>query len=233
MDAAGADSFGRPIDAGAAANCGTLDRMADEANPGSEMQMAPSEEMRVDLDDSSRFLHQMGMQTKLDLSDTTARLHGLIEELIANGAVSMRKLEERTERARGEERERTAKQATVHVSPSIDKYSVTDLPDIPCASLLHLCKARCCKLTFALSFQDLDEGVVRWEYGMPYMIRHAEDGYCVHADSQTRRCGVYEKRPLVCRQYDCRKDARVWADWENKVPAPEDATTLITLRRRR
>src|SRR5262245_50819966 len=59
-------------------------------------------ELRGDLDESARFLHQMGMQTKLDLSDTTARLHGLIEELIANGLVSMRKLEERTERARGE-----------------------------------------------------------------------------------------------------------------------------------
>src|SRR5215831_11364771 len=130
----------------------------------------PDAELRGDLDDSARFLHQMGMQTKLDLADTSARLHGLIEELIANGLVSMRKLEERTERARGEERERTSKQAAVHVGAAIDKYAVTDLPDIDCASLLPLCKARCCKLTFALSFQDLDEGVVRWEYGMPYMI---------------------------------------------------------------
>jgi Fe-S-cluster containining protein len=193
----------------------------------------PDDELRGDLDENARFLHQMGMQTKLDLSDTTARLHGLIEELIANGLVSMRKLEERTERARGEERERTSTLAAVHVSPAIDKYAVTDLPDIDCASLLHLCKARCCKLTFALSFQDLDEGVVRWEYGMPYMIRHGADGYCVHADPQSRRCGVYDKRPLVCRQYDCRKDARIWADWDHKVPAADDATGIVTLRRRK
>jgi hypothetical protein len=43
---------------------------------------------------------------------------------------------------------------------------------------------------------------------------------------------VYEKRLLVCRQYDCRKDTRVWTDWENKVPAPDDATSLVALRRK-
>ena len=187
---------------------------------------------RDDLDDSSRFLHQLGMQTKLDLSDTTARLHGLIEELIASGVISVRKLEERTERARGEERERTSKQAAVHVSPTSDKYAATELPEIDCASLLPLCKGRCCKLTFALSFQDLDEGVVRWDYRRPYMIRQGEDGYCVHAEAESKRCTVYEKRPLVCRQYDCRKDTRVWTDWENKIPAPDDATSLVALRRK-
>jgi hypothetical protein len=175
----------------------------------------------------------MGMQTRLDLQDATARLHGLIEELIANGAVSVRKLEERTERARAEERERTANQAVVHVAQAVDKYAATDLPQIDCASLLSLCKGRCCKLTFPLTFQDLDEGVVRWEYRMPYMIRHREDGYCVHSDPERRTCGVYDKRPHVCRTYDCRKDKRVWLDFENRVPAPDDATTIVQLRKRR
>jgi Fe-S-cluster containining protein len=189
------------------------------------------DDLREDLDDSSRFMHQITMQTKFDLSDTTARLHGLIEELIASGTISARRLEERTTKTRSEERERMSKQATVHVGSSEDKYAATELPQIDCAALLPLCKARCCKLSFALSFQDLDDGI-RFEYRVPYMIRHGDDGYCVHAQAETKRCNVYEKRPLVCRQYDCRADKRIWTDWENKVPAPDDGTALVALRRR-
>ncbi len=194
--------------------------------------MSDEKASREDLEDAARFQHQLAMQTKLDLSDTTSRLHGLIEELVAAGVVSMRKLEERTQKTRADERERTSKQAAVHVGPTSDKYAATDLPQIDCASLLHLCKARCCKLSFALTFQDLDEGIVKWEYRLPYIIRQRADGYCTHADAETKRCDVYAHRPIVCRQYDCRKDKRVWTDFENKVPAPDDAVPLVPLRRR-
>ncbi|MCX5743308.1 MAG: YkgJ family cysteine cluster protein [Proteobacteria bacterium] len=188
----------------------------------------------MDLTESSRFLHQMGMQTKLDVSDANARLHGLIEELIASGVVSMRKLEERTAKARVEERERTAKQAVVTIGSTVDKYALDSatLPQIDCAALIPLCKGRCCKLVFPLSFQDLDEGVVRWEYGAPYQIRHGDDGYCVHSKPEARGCGVYAQRPHICRTYDCRKDARIWTDFDNRIPAPDEATTVVQIRKR-
>lgn len=101
-----------------------------------------------------------------------------------------------------------------------DKYA-TPGPDIPCAELLPLCKARCCRLSFALSTADLDEGIIRWDYGQPYLIRQrATDGYCVHNDPSTHFCTVHEARPRVCRTYDCRKDDRVWVDYEQRIPAP-------------
>jgi len=101
-----------------------------------------------------------------------------------------------------------------------DKYSVAS-SDVPCAELVHLCHARCCRLTFALSTGDLDEGVIRWDYGQPYLIRQREsDGYCVHNDPSSRGCTVHAFRPRVCRQYDCRNDARVWIDYERRIPAP-------------
>ncbi|HEY5926915.1 MAG TPA: hypothetical protein VIV11_34750 [Kofleriaceae bacterium] len=96
-------------------------------------------------------------------------------------------------------------------------------PDIPCAELLHLCKARCCKMSFPLSTVDLDEGIIRWDYGQPYMIRQrASDGYCVHNTPDTLGCTVHAQRPLVCRRYDCREDTRVWIDYEQRIPAPLD-----------
>ena len=105
-----------------------------------------------------------------------------------------------------------------------DKYEMTG-PDVPCAALIDICKSRCCKLQFALSTADLDEGVIRWDYGRPYVIRQrASDGKCVHNDPATHFCTVHAQRPLVCRKYDCRTDKRIWLDFDNRVLAPEPAT---------
>jgi Fe-S-cluster containining protein len=64
------------------------------------------------------------------------------------------------------------------------------------------------------------ENVVQWELGQPYMIAHAGDGYCVHMDRQTCGCTVYEQRPIPCRGYDCRKDKRIWLDFEQEQINP-------------
>jgi len=184
-----------------------------------------------DLEDGIRFLHVMGMQTKLDVAESTARLHALIEELVARGVVSLRSLDARSERTRKEEGDRARDQAVVHVGASVDKYTVAS-PPIDCAALIPLCKGRCCRLQFALSFQDLDEGGIQWEYGRPYMIRHGGDGYCVHSDPATRGCGIYQRRPGVRRTYDCRTDTRIWVDFEKRIPAPDDAIPLVTIRKR-
>jgi Fe-S-cluster containining protein len=103
------------------------------------------------------------------------------------------------------------------------KYA-TESPPIPCAELIPLCQGRCCSLSFSLSTEDLDEGVIRWDYGQPYLIRQrASDGYCVHNDPDTRACTVHRFRPRVCRSYDCRNDARIWIDYEQRIPAsPRD-----------
>jgi hypothetical protein len=32
---------------------------------------------------------------------------------------------------------------------------------------------------------------------------------------------VRDQRPLPCRGYDCRKDKRVWLDFENRIVNPD------------
>jgi Fe-S-cluster containining protein len=93
--------------------------------------------------------------------------------------------------------------------------------DIDCDALLDLCQARCCAFAFALSPQDLDERVVKWNLDDPYMIKQERDGYCTHLDRARRGgCTIYDDRPVPCREYDCRGDARVWIDFERRIPAP-------------
>jgi Fe-S-cluster containining protein len=101
-----------------------------------------------------------------------------------------------------------------------DKYADDQIVEIDCASRIHLCHARCCTFKFFLTKQDLDEGIARWDYGNPYWIRQADDGYCMHSDPQTRACTVWAQRPHTCRKYDCRNDKRVWLDFDKMIPAP-------------
>jgi len=101
-----------------------------------------------------------------------------------------------------------------------DKYTTEKKAAIDCENRIHLCRAACCKLRFALSRQDVEEGIIRWDFGNPYMIAREPDGYCTHLDSATHACSVYDARPLTCRAYDCRKDKRIWLDFDARVVNP-------------
>ena len=138
----------------------------------------------------------------------------------ADPAAAEHALAARTEEIAAEIRARdVANVLHVEIAPPGDKYAV-DGEGPPCAELIPLCGARCCKLQFALSSQDLDEGVVRWDHGRPYLIRHDADGTCVHREGAAGGCGVYGHRPAPCRSYDCRRDPRVWIDFERRLVAP-------------
>lgn len=104
-----------------------------------------------------------------------------------------------------------------------DKYAIATDDGPPCAELLPLCQARCCRFEVALSTQDLDEGRLRWDLAVPYALARRADGQCVHHDG--RGCQAYEVRPATCRRYDCRTDSRVWLDYERGLVAPMPTAT--------
>ena len=99
-----------------------------------------------------------------------------------------------------------------------DKYEVSG-PDIDCASLLPLCRARCCSLDVKLTRQDIEENQLRWQVEQPYILDKADDGYCAYL-ADGGGCSAYDIRPVTCREFDCRDDPRIWFDFDNKIPAP-------------
>jgi Fe-S-cluster containining protein len=174
------------------------------------------EDMRVQLEGGMRFIHQMEVQGRVEQTQLAIESSALVDLLIAKGIISMREFDERLQTARQRQTEREMGQSFPTMGEQEDKYSVTS-PDIPCAELLHLCRAACCNMVFSLSLQDLEEGKLKWNYAAPYRIRQdAITGKCVHFNDG---CDVYDHRPNACRKYDCRNDSRIWEDFAQRIPA--------------
>jgi hypothetical protein len=150
-----------------------------------------------------------------DAGALAARLEHIVDLLIHRGHLqpSHRRLLDRIAPLRGASGQ---SRPMVRLAIAPDKPVVS--PDIDCAALLHLCKARCCSLKVDLTADDVAAHEVEWELHEPYLLkRNRFTGYC-HYLKPDGGCEAYHHRPTQCRQYDCRQDSRVWLDWENKVP---------------
>jgi Fe-S-cluster containining protein len=163
------------------------------------------------------------MTTNMNMiTETIAAVQALGELLQSKGLVEPEAFDEARSRAR--EMLNTVARPRVRLLQNMgDKYEEEKAVDIDCAARLHLCQARCCQLVFPLTPQDLDEGIARWDYGNPYWIKRRDDGYCIHNDPETHFCMIHPQRPHVCRLFDCRKDPRIWIDFDQRIPAPIEA----------
>lgn len=154
--------------------------------------------------------------------EASAFLYALVELLSEKGLIDIEELDER-KRSVGQrlvEQLRQSGAGVVFQEPEYDKYSFAHGVQIDCEQRVHLCKASCCRLPFALSKQDIREGVVQWDLGQPYMIDQGADGYCSHIEHGGCACTIYAQRPAPCRGYDCRNDQRIWLDFAQMIPNP-------------
>lgn len=192
---------------------------------GSEISRSDLEELEKQLAGGLRFANLLGWASQETAQDSALLLHSLVEVLVSKGLIHLHELEKRKQtliKSFGQDDEQTPK---VYLVDAPDKYA-QDPVHIDCASYHPICRAGCCTLWFALSVQDLDEGIAKWSYSHPYGIAQGPDGFCVHFDHASYRCSIYEKRPLVCRAYDCRADKRIWLDFEKGLLNPELASRL-------
>jgi Fe-S-cluster containining protein len=157
--------------------------------------------------------------------EANATLRALVELLVERGVVDGEAFEARCEQAAEQLRREYLERgmAVAMQEFGVSKYSFQGGAEIDCENRLHLCKAACCRLPFALSKQDVQEGIVQWDLGQPYLNARDEQGYCAHLERGSCRCTVYQHRPIPCRGYDCRNDKRIWLDFEKRVVNPRVA----------
>lgn len=184
--------------------------------------MSDSSDSRRDLAQGLIYAHNRANMNTAEVHQSNAKIQALVEMLVERGVIEEDELDQR-QQVVSEDLRRSYVERGMAVAMQefgVSKYEFDGAAEIDCASRLHLCEAACCRLPLALSREDVREGIVEWELGNPYMIAQAEDGYCVHLDRSTHRCGVYCQRPIPCRGYDCREDSRIWLDFEGMVINP-------------
>ena len=153
--------------------------------------------------------------------EASADLYSLIELLVAKGVVGAEELDQHKKEVK-KRLEESFREAGIGVRVQrieTDKYNLQEEATVECDRRLHICRAACCRLTYALSVQDIHEGI-RWSLGKPFMNARASDGYCVHLERDTLKCSIYEHRPTACRQYYCHNDRRVWLDFDKMTINP-------------
>ena len=181
------------------------------------------EDLREEIAEGLLYAHSRANANTSKTLEVASFAYALIELLIERELISVEELDERKRQVGQRLVEKFVEKGmgVALTKDEQDKYGYEGEVQIDCENRLHLCRGACCKLSFALSVQDLEEGTVKWDLGHPYMIRRGADGYCHHLERGGCRCGVYAQRPIVCRAYDCRKDKRIWADFARQLVSPE------------
>jgi hypothetical protein len=168
------------------------------------------ETLREEVAEGLLYAHSRENANTSKVLEVASFAYALIELLIERGVIAVEELDERKRQVGQRLVEKFAAKGmgVALTKDEQDKYSVQSETRIDCENRVHLCRAACCRLRFALSVQDLEEGQVKWDLGHPYMIRHDSDGYCHHLERQTTCCGIYAQK-------------RIWADFERKIVSPE------------
>jgi Fe-S-cluster containining protein len=174
--------------------------------------------LRQDIQAGLRQVHGMLVTAQNESNTASAYIRALAFILVEKGILKQNELEMLMRQVRWEIIQKPTPR--VRLGSIRDKYTAAGSAAVDCASLMPICHGRCCTFAFYLTKQDLDEGIVRWDYGNPYWIKQGADGHCTHSDPVTRFCTIHANRPFPCRKFDCRNDERIWLDFEKKITAP-------------
>jgi hypothetical protein len=161
------------------------------------------DELEHQVEQGNLFAHSALTEQAARANESEALLNGLVGLLVQHGVVSADELMQVVERARPQV------ERSVPVAVRVDQTGPD--PEIDCAARIGVCKAVCCRLHFALSVEEIESGLLKWELGRPYFNRHNEAGYCHQWDDG---CNIYDDRPSPCRLYSCEHDDRIWTDFE-------------------
>jgi Fe-S-cluster containining protein len=176
----------------------------------------PLQRLERQVERASLYAHTAIGQNAIRLGDVEGFVFGLIDVLLAKKLVTSEEVEAAVAKVKTEMAKKKD-YPSANVAMRVDPESADETPFVPvnCAERIHICKAVCCKLHFALSQGEIESGKVKWDLGQPYYIRQETNGFCTHNNRETGGCGIYPDRPRICRTYSCAHDERIWKDFEN------------------
>jgi Fe-S-cluster containining protein len=196
------------------------------AEPCHDTPQSPLSELERQIERGSMFTQAVFQKSFTRLGLIEAMLSELVDTLREKGVVAPNDLPGTMAAAaeaetRADEREQLSDaQRSLrwpNVAVRVDPTEPVPYEPVDCDARMPICHAVCCKLKFALTSDEIDAGVVKWDIGHPYIIRQDSHGYCCHNESGTGHCAIYENRPTLCRNYSCRHDSRIWTDFDNMV----------------
>jgi len=77
-------------------------------------------------------------------------------------------------------------------------HAANDSTTVTCAS----CEACCCKLQVLLMAGDnVPEHLVEYDQWNTAAMRRQSDGWCAALSRDTLLCTIYQRRPMLCREY--------------------------------
>lgn len=161
----------------------------------------------------SLFTHSSISEQYAKLNELSVFLYSLIDILIKKGITPSAEIEEVVVQVR-REMDGKGELLTPRIALRHDPSDEAEFIPVNCNERIPICHAVCCKLDFALTATEVEEGKVKWDLGRPYFIRKRENACCTHLNTETSGCSVYEHRPGVCRVYSCANDTRIWKDFE-------------------
>jgi hypothetical protein len=120
------------------------------------------DKLRQEMADGLRYTHSQATANTRKLLEVTSFAYAAIDLLAEKGLLQIEELDERQKTIAGRLVEKFLDQGMglTYQEKEQDKYTF-EPAHINCEERVHLCKAACCRLTFALSKQDIEEGVVK------------------------------------------------------------------------
>jgi Fe-S-cluster containining protein len=185
--------------------------MAMELHPNNDEQVNLLEQQ---VERGNLFTHSALSRQSARINEIESFLFAVIDLATQKGITAP---DELTEAVRKVREEMLEKQETSYpgIALRVDGPDDNEFIPVNCEERMHICKAVCCKLDFALNAEEIESGKIKWDLGRPYFIRHeSKTCHCSHIDTETLRCNVYDHRPSVCKKYSCAGDKRIWKDFE-------------------
>lgn len=181
-----------------------------------EFEKPPLEALEQQAVEGAMHTHSVHSRLADRIHTLESMLYGLVDLLVDKQLVGESDLTTFAARV-AETIEQRGERAHGGVALRIDPPGEQNVTTVNCAERMPICKAICCRLSFPLTADEVQQGQLKWDLGQPYFMRHDERGACVHQDRSSGSCGVYTDRPGVCRRYSCANDKRIWKDFDGMV----------------